>query len=57
MALLLRTAMEKRNMRKFAMILMQLAVTASVYGVPAAAIFYGTSALALGRLAVAPSRR
>ena len=37
MALLLRTSMERRNMRKFTMILLHLATTAMLAGVRAAA--------------------
>ena len=57
MALLLRTSMEKRNMRKFTMILMHLATTAMIAGVPAAAMFYITGAATLGGMALGPSRR
>ena len=57
MALLIRTAMERRNMRKLAMVLMHLAAKAMLSGVPAAGIFYSTGAMALARSAVGPSRR
>ena len=57
MPLQLRTNMEKRNMRKFSTILLHLAATAAVAGVPAAAVFYGTSASALASMALGPSRR
>ena len=57
MPLLLRSNMEKRNMRRFSLVLMQLALQAAQLRVPAAAIFFGTGAASLAGLAVAPSRR
>ena len=57
MPLLLRTSMEKKGMRKVATILLHLASVGMLGGVPAAAVFYSTGAMALAGLAVAPSRR
>ena len=53
----LRTSMEKRNMKKFAMVLIDLTNTSMLAGVPAAALFYSTGAAALAQMAVAQSRR
>ena len=57
MPLLTRTAMERRNMRKFSMLMMYLAQQAMLLGIPAATIFYSNGATALAGLAVMPSRR
>lgn len=57
MPLLLRSSMEKRDMKKYAMVLMYLANAAMLAGVPAATLFYGTGAVALAQMAVAQSRR
>ena len=57
MALLIRTSMEKRNMRKIAMVLMHLSATAMLSGLPAMSIFYSTGAMVLTGYALGPSRR
>lgn len=57
MALLLRSAMERANMKKMALVLLHLAATAAVAGVPAAAGFYSLGAMALARMIQQPSRR
>ena len=46
----LRTSMEKRNMKKFAMVLIDLTNTSMLAGVPAAALFYSTGAAALAHM-------
>ena len=57
MPLLLRTSMEKRNMKKMALILTHLAGMAMISGVPAGSAFYMQSAMMLARMALSPSRR
>ena len=57
MPLLLRSSMERRHMKKAALVLMHLAIAAGVASVPAAAQFYANGAMALGRMVMQPSRR
>ena len=54
---LVRTAMEKSNMKQLAMLLLQLAIKAAVLGITPAAVFYQTAAMSMAAMAMEPSRR
>ena len=54
---LVRTAMGKSHMRQLAMLLLQLAIKAAVFGVTPAAVFYSSAATSMAAMAMEPSRR